>query len=712
MPIYSSGWRVASITVLRLFAILFLFSDSAVQARTNEMLHQKLLAGEQISFSPSAPEDARTIDSNWIKEAALKHLNIEIHHAVIQGPLNVQDVIFEQEVKLDGCVLKNEADFSNATFKRDFSASDITFRSWAAFRGTVFEQKATLQRANFEGPIAFDDAHFVGAFDVTEGKFARASGTVIFTRVRFDDSAIFSSSQFDSDVHFISTRFGGLGIFPGVKFKGLAEFDRAHFLDTATFGQGPAYKRFNSLFLGKASFLETQFDSSVDFDGVVFGNHVDFSSAAFRSGASFNAATFKSLCSFPMTQFGSDAYFMGAKFLGRAVFTSAHVAGSLDFQAQRPLAAAFFGDDAQFTNLQVDNITNFGGGNSLLRGVTFGKKVAFDMAKLHGLSDFQGVEFRDDVDFTDAIFGNDTYFVGATFEGNAAFDRLQIAGAALFSPQVGVATSDFFQPARFLRTASFAGAHFGLEARFRGVRFEEIADFSTAHFDGDAHFEESVFLGVTSFRSTSFRGVYFSDGTPNEQFMKDVDLSGCICDRIRVNWQSLLLYPGGQPRIQPYDRQPYIELEEVLRKSGSAEDADGVYEERHRAEELRMKGIDKFWNRLYWLIANYGIDLSHEIYASLFFLGLGALLFSRPGAVLDTESGLETEIAWYEAWFLAIHQFLPFGLPVEPSWSPSRCRVWKLVRSSTYANFLRIIGWVLVPLAAGWLAGFLRHAAQ
>jgi hypothetical protein len=65
-----------------------LFSDSAFGADTRETIHQRILAGEQVSLNPTDSEDARTIDGKWIKEAALKHGQTDIHHAVIEGALD------------------------------------------------------------------------------------------------------------------------------------------------------------------------------------------------------------------------------------------------------------------------------------------------------------------------------------------------------------------------------------------------------------------------------------------------------------------------------------------------------------------------------------------------------------------------------------------------------------------------------------------------
>ena len=513
-------------------------------------------------------------------------------------------------------------------------------------------------------------------------------------------------------MHFISAQFGGTGFFPGAKFRRQASFERAHFFDIATFASGTPnkkYKKYDGMFVGKAFFFDTQFDSTADFEGVTFESTADFINATFRSVAAFSGATFKSVCQFSMAQFGRDGYFIGAQFLGQAVFDSAHFAGSLFFQAQKPLPAATFRENAEFTNTGVENIANFGGGDEFALGVVFEGKAVFDMVKFRGLSNFQGVEFKQDAQFIDATLENDAYFLGTIFDGAALFDRMQIIGAALFSPQVGAVTSPFAKAAHFTRKVSFSGAHFGSEARFRNVRFDEKADFVGTHFDGDAHFEDSVFLGSSSFRSAIFRVVYFSEGETaiQQQFMSDVDLLGCTYDRIQVDWHSLLQYPNGRSRIQPYDRQPYIELDAALRKSGSDEDADAVYVERRRVENLRLKGSSKVRDYFYWLTANYGIDLWREFIITLIVLGIGTLLFAQPGAIEE-----EAKLSWYHALSVAFRQFLPFSLPAKPLWTPSRRLLFNLVSPAVYANILQLLGWLLIPVAVAWFVGFLRHGAQ
>jgi hypothetical protein len=502
-----------AIRALTLLVPLFVLHNQALRGDTREDIRQRILAGEQVSLNKLAPENIRTVDANWIKEAVLKHVRIEIYRAVIQGPLDLHDATIEQEFTLAECFVKDSADFSHVTFKREFFVSDTVFASGVFFQSAIFEHAATLQRTSFEGgPIAFDNAHFIGPFSAEGARFAsKGGGTAVFTHVRFDGIADFALAVFSVNAHFITTQFGGQGFFPGARFGGSVDFSRAHFFDITTFGGGPPEK-FNASFVGQAFFIETQFDSTVLFNGVTFESDVSFFSA--RLG--------------PLTQ-----------------------------------------------------------------------------------------------------------FLATTFKGTAVFDRVDVAGASQFGPAQHDASATAVRAAHFMHRAGFSGTHFGSVARFSGVTFDDRTDFVGAHFDNDAHFEDSLFQGPTSFRSAAFRAVYFStalvEGKP--QFGKYVDLFGCTYDRIQVNWRMLLRYPDGQPRIQPYDRQPYIELEGVLRRSGAETDADDVYAERRRAERTSLNLWGKSSDYLYWLVANYGIDLWHECILVAVLLGIGTWIFRRPGAV-------------------------------------------------------------------------------
>ncbi|HZW95295.1 MAG TPA: pentapeptide repeat-containing protein [Candidatus Eremiobacteraceae bacterium] len=488
-----------------------------------------------------------------------------------------------------------------------------------------------------------------------------------FSHTTFKRDAFFSDATFLGGLSFQDAVFEHKATFQRTRFVGdPIIFEEAHFLDLFS----AAEAQFGSKGGGTAIFTHARFDGTADFSMSIFNGGVHFI----------------------RTQFSSQGHFPGVRFLGNADFGRAH----------------FF------------DWTTFGAGESPNFNSTFSGKAIFIEAQFDSITWFNGVDFKDDAEFLGARFGNEAYFLGVTFGGVASFDRAQILGSALFSPQEGALTSNFAKPAHFQRAARFPGARLSSEVRFVGVGFDGKADFSGAHFEGDVHFEDSVFHGPVSFRSTAFSAVYFSRTAREQppQFAKDVDLIGCTYDRIQVDWQSFLRYPNGQSRVEPFDHQPYIYLAEVLRRAGSEKDADAVYEERLRVQSTKLSGWRKFKDNVYWLFANYGIDLWHESVAALLVLLLGALIFSRPAAVLSGEdSKTEVKISWRNAFFLAVHQFLPLSLPVKPEWSPSRrvllkWRQYPLLTAATYANFLQIIGWIIIPLTVAALSGVLRRAAQ
>jgi hypothetical protein len=79
----SKGIAKRAIHAVSLLVLLFLFHNQALGADTPDALRQRILAGDQIYFSVSAPENTRTINANWIKEAVINHVRVQIHERTI-----------------------------------------------------------------------------------------------------------------------------------------------------------------------------------------------------------------------------------------------------------------------------------------------------------------------------------------------------------------------------------------------------------------------------------------------------------------------------------------------------------------------------------------------------------------------------------------------------------------------------------------------------
>src|SRR5881394_3962448 len=90
-------------------------------------------------------------------------------------------------------------------------------------------------------------------------------------------------------------------------------------------------------------------------------------------------------------------------------------------------------------------------------------------------------------------------------------------------------------------------------------------------------------------------------------------------------------------RLEPYDRQPYTQLEKVLRAMGQGHAADKVYLMRQHRERgvIRMRGELGTWafSILYWALGNYGVRPLRLIVFAAALLWAGTMIFHSPGAV-------------------------------------------------------------------------------
>lgn len=164
----------------------------------------------------------------------------------------------------------------------------------------------------------------------------------------------------------------------------------------------------------------------------------------------------------------------------------------------------------------------------------------FNLAQFDSDVWFVGVLFQSDANFISVQFGRDAFFQRVSFEGDARFDRSQVVGSIFF------------------RSSTVPGATFGRSAHFDYARFES-----------DAFFNGVTFRGPVSFQEATSHVVHFSQlrestpkGEEKAEFGGTVDLRGFTYDRIHTPWRELL------SRHSVYDRQPYTQLEKVLRAVG------------------------------------------------------------------------------------------------------------------------------------------------
>lgn len=691
---------------------------------------EALLNGLPIKFQPGAPEAQRTIRAEWIVKAVSKSLRVEIHNAIISGPLMLNARTIDAAFVLDGCDVIDDAEFLDARFTKNLFLSGTVFHKNADFSGVKFDGKTLLtgavfrgeanfatcrardlivfNKVLFEGKVLFFRFHAARDLVFTDARFRRPDQPAMFTFLKIDGAAFLSKCLFAGDAQFYGARITGEAHFTGSQFKGRASLRKAECI-------------------GNARFEQVIFSDEADFSGAQFGGDAQFEGTKFQcvnNAARFDAVTVRGV-----------AGFVGAVFSGAALFRSAHIGSQAQFLGAR-FAAAFSLNGARIE------------GNAL-----FGSE---------GLQNVSPAQFEGEADFASANFGRNAEFDGVAFQGRTIFEHAVICGPALFRKARFCVDSepDFyatkfgsgalfleaefpdkadFRSAEFLGETSFQGSKFHGEVRFDGSRFAglvgfgrglstkpasfEKVSFNHARFEQDAWFNATIFKGTVSFREASFRMVHFSaTGKVDEaaQFESGVDLRGCRYDGIEVSWESLCRQANGAPRLEPYDRQPYVQLEQTFRVLGRDDEADGVYLERRRVEHQRKRGIAKFFDWLYWRGANYGVKPYQLFWLTIIVIAWGTLCFQFYGAVrpelsaktpsspVDTACPLNLSLA--ESARISLREFMPIELPILRDCHPSEKR-WCLLRFSDWAAILRLMGWIIVPVGVAALTGLLRLTA-
>lgn len=635
-------------------------------------VRERLLLGEPVHFLEEETEGDRTVLSSWLEVAARKPVRIDLANAIIRGPLSLKYVEFPEEFSLVHCDVKDPADFSYTTFRRNLVLTGTVIRHGADFQSATLIGDCFLIGVNFlAGQAAFMDVHIVGIL-LADGMYFAEGVKADFNRARIDKFAFFRRVIFKGEADFGAFKVGGNASFAGAQF--IAE------------GKTTSFSAAN--FEGDASFEGALFATGVLFIGVQIAGQARFPGAQFKLGVGFNGArieraaffrgrpekgippaSFEGETDFIGVLFGSDADFDGAVFQGRLWFSRAQIGGSALFRKARFLK----------------------GSKPFFRGTRFRQRATFQEARFEDLADFRATQFSAEALFHGAIFAGKAEFDACTFAGLADFSRTSEEGRDLPGSIFGELTLDH------------------------------------AGFQADARFEDSAFLGKTSFRETSFRVVYFSANgrvkvceEEREQFQGTLDLRGCKYDRIRVSWPSFLSH------LEPYDRQPYVQLEKAHRQAGQDEQADQVYLERRRVERAMKKRLAWFLDWIYWRGANYGVRPLRLLLFAVLLVGWGVFIFRFPGAVRDKTpaasnaagstpaaqraAGCPKQLRFWEATRLSAREFMPVDLPLLKDCEASDERRFRL-RFSDWAALLKITGWIIVPVGIAALTGLLRRVA-
>jgi hypothetical protein len=260
------------------------------------------------------------------------------------------------------------------------------------------------------------------------------------------------------------------------------------------------------------------------------------------------------------------------------------------------------------------------------------------------------------------------------------------------------------------------------------------ASFIQARFGADAHFDSTLFSGVLDLREANFATVYLPNHldsrTESDLLPVKMGLVGCRYEHVVLKHpENMLLNRNMLRLLGGYDRQPFSQLEEALRRAGDDRSADTVYLAGRRAEGRTKLPVSRVLDWTYGKLVNYGVRPWRLVVLALLFILFGWWFFSHPGTVelKDKDARTETpyQINWEEALNVGVAYFLPVSLPINDHLVPNSQIVdvalsipgkdeslTVQIRPITIASVLQITGWILVPIGVAAMTGVLMRKTK
>ena len=660
------------------------------------------------------------------------------------------EAVFEKLANFNGVLIEGDAFFNPVIFKGDADFASAQIGSGAEFTEAVFKQKANFNSIHIKGVAFFNSAtfkcdcedecdcgaNFIGARIGSNAEFTKAvfRQKANFNSIHIKGVAFFNPAFFKGEADFISARIGSNAEFTGARFRQKASFNSSQIEGFAIFKL--------AFFKGEADFASARIGSNAEFTGAQFRQKVLFNRVQIEGVAFFNPAFFKGEADFISARIGSDGIFTGAVFEQKANFNSSQIEGAAFFEL------AIFKGEANFVSARI-------GSNAEFTGVVFRQKVKFNRAQIEGAVFFdqahlfswdEGSE-KDLTKFISFLKNNfdiewiETPNIETKFDDRNTIEVTTKNNRIVLilndkKPNVLLKIDDdrtyeliveieggklnIGNPVTFECEADFTNVRIGSNVKFNGTKFNGKAIFDNAQFESESHFENAIFNNKISLQDTFFRIIYF--GEPNVQFVKKIDLRGCTYDRIHpiLFWEQLIEH------LDPYDRQPFAQLENTFRLAGDDKLANKVY---YRGMQQRSKKLFKIkkcpltWmlDRLHCWFTGYGVRTVRLLRLIVPILIIGTLTFHLEGSVvlmpnIQSLSMVNPHESVWESVWVSLNIFLPIDIPSGASWQPSSLfipKFWiipEFMRFTTFATLLNLAGWILVPVGVAGISGLLKRS--
>lgn len=218
--------------------------------------------------------------NNFLFDTAWKSRNGDLGKSVAlprRGlSIEIDKVLFEKKLVLDGYLFPSLLSFIDARFSSDFHAKNACFLNDVFLTSAEFSQRFVVFRAEFQGDLHAAQARFkkfgmrdtdiVGTANFRGASFANESS---LTSSRYHREAVFSEAEFRANSDFSGSVFDCPAYFDGAKFSSNTKFNGV------TFSKRGYFTRAQFGFAGDHSvcepvFSDCHFDQPTTFREVVF----------------------------------------------------------------------------------------------------------------------------------------------------------------------------------------------------------------------------------------------------------------------------------------------------------------------------------------------------------------------------------------------------------------------------------------------------------
>ncbi|HET9342881.1 MAG TPA: hypothetical protein VFO25_08210 [Candidatus Eremiobacteraceae bacterium] len=644
-------------------------------AITNGLIDEPLVLDGMVITTPISLQDVR-LESFTARNAEFKN-SFRMLNATVVGAIDLTGASFVKHLVLNGLTCHKSLTLTNAEVQMGWNAYNCCFHGVVMAQGMKVGKGLRLHDNAFRNALVMDgtqvqlDANFVNSTFVQSATFSgmKVVGNLLFGSTVFCRKAVLRNTEVGADISFSRALIRELGLI-AAKIGGSIWADE---ITTSSRSKvGPA------TIDGSVSMRSAAFGGDMSFEGLVVKGDLVLDSAQFSRNVSLNGATV-----------GGDLT-MADSFSSRELSLDGIQVGG-DFSMNRARADL----DARMLNAQIS-------GQTQLEGARFLSSVAIE-----GLRAGQGVfaesiSVRMDASLLLAQVEDDLDLMRANIGGDLTLNRSKVANTL------------FLRYARIGGGLGLLGARINGDCSLVGVSVAKTLDLRSAsvqHLLIDESFARRPPAGRCSVTRIA-----------------SIDLRGCAYAEIAAYWEPLL------NKQTVFDYRPYTQLEAIVKSAGEEGLARDVHFEGHRVSgnliRPKYEGVfgGSFLSELgrlaadrVWRILGYGVRPQYLLRIAVLVAFIATLGFLSPNATCtNNRDGCRTnkQLTAAESLAYSTRLLLPFDLPVfdelRPTRSPVRISivtgyVIPLGEADYFADAIKLIGWIIVPVFVGSMAGWLRR---